>query len=293
MSSSRIVVVGSCNMDLIWHGLSLPALGETVTNGRFTQAVGGKGANQASAAALLGADVAFVGSTGQDEYADAIRADLRARGINIDHLHAVSDAATGTALISVDAQGENTIAVAPGANRCLSEQQLRQSIAELQPEVLIVGFEIGIEMAALALRMGQELKASESQLGECRTICNPSPIDLTDPSWIADCDTIIVNQGEADAYGGAPELRALGATEVLLTKGADGAELYHGGKVRAFSSYTVSAIDSTGAGDSFCAAFAVSADPAFACAAGALATRSVGARAALPTRAEVEALLRA
>ena len=293
MSSSRIVVVGSCNMDLIWHGLHLPALGETVTNGRFTQALGGKGANQASAAALLGAEVAFVGCTGQDEYADAIRADLRASGINIDHLHAVSDAATGTALISVDAHGENTIAVAPGANRCLSGHYLRQALAELRPEVLIVGFEIGIEMATLALRVGQELKASKSQLSETRTICNPSPIDLSDLSWIADCDTVIVNQGEADAYGGAAELLTLGATEVLVTKGAAGAELHHGGKVRAFSSYTVSAIDSTGAGDSFCAAFAVSADPAFACAAGALATRAIGARAALPTRGEVEALLRA
>jgi ribokinase len=293
MSSPRIVVVGSCNTDLIWHGQRLPHPGETVTNGRFTQALGGKGANQASAAALLGADVAFIGCTGQDEYADAIRADLRARGINIDHLHQVSDAATGTALISVDAQGENTIAVAPGANRCLTPDQLHHAVSELQPEVLIVGFEIGVEMAALALQIFKELKAAESQLGGSRTICNPSPIDLTDPSWIADCDTIIVNQGEADAYGGAPELRALGATQVLVTKGAAGAELHHGGKVRAFSSYTVTAIDSTGAGDSFCAAFAVSADPAFACAAGALATRSVGARAALPTRAEVEALLRA
>ncbi|MCX6526011.1 MAG: PfkB family carbohydrate kinase, partial [Actinobacteria bacterium] len=72
MSNPRILVVGSCNMDLIWHGLRLPAAGETVTNGRFTQALGGKGANQASAAALLGAEVAFVGCTGQDEYADAI-----------------------------------------------------------------------------------------------------------------------------------------------------------------------------------------------------------------------------
>jgi len=293
MSSPRIVVVGSCNVDLIWHGLRLPALGETVTNGTFTQALGGKGANQASAAALLGAEVAFVGCTGQDEYADAIRADLRARGINIDHLHAVSDAATGTALISVDAQGENTIAVAPGANRRLSEQKLRQALAELQPEVLIVGFEIGVDTAALALRVGKELKASKSQLSEIRTLCNPSPIDLSDQSWIADCDTVIVNQGEADAYGGATELLTLGATEVLVTKGPAGAELHRSGKVRAFNSYTVSSIDSTGAGDSFCAAFAVSADPAFACAAGALATRAIGARAALPTRGEVEALLRA
>lgn len=292
MSSPRIVVVGSCNIDLIWHGQRLPEPGETVTNGRFTQALGGKGANQASAAALLGAEVAFVGCTGQDEYADAIRDDLRGRGINIDHLHTVSEAATGTALISVDAQGENTIAVAPGANRCLSEQQLREAFAELQPEVLIVGFEIGTEMAALALRIGQELKGSESRLGECRTICNPSPIDLTAPSWIADCDTIIVNQGEAAAYGGAAELLALGATEVLVTKGSAGAELHRSGTVQGFPSYQVSALDSTGAGDSFCAAFAVSADPAFACAAGALATRSVGARAALPTRAEVEALMR-
>jgi ribokinase len=292
MSSSLIVVVGSCNMDLIWHGLQLPKSGETVTNGRFTQALGGKGANQASAAALLGAEVAFVGCTGKDEYADAIRADLRARGINIDHLQEVSDAATGTALISVDAQGENTIAVAPGANRRLSELQLREAIAALQPEVLIVGFEIGIEMAARALQIGRELNASDSQLREIKAICNPSPIDLSDLSWIADCDTIIVNQGEADAYGGAAELLTLGATEVLVTKGAAGAELHRSGTVQGFPSYEVSAIDSTGAGDSFCAAFAVSADPAFACAAGALATRSVGARAALPRRAEVEALLR-
>ena len=292
MSPPRIVVVGSCNVDLIWHGLRLPAPGETVTNGSFTQALGGKGANQASAAALLGADVAFVGCTGTDEYADAIRADLSAREINTDYLYEVSDAATGTALINVDSQGENTIAVAPGANRRLTADQVHHALADLQPEVLIVGFEVGIEIAGLALRIGQELKGSGSQLGECKTICNPSPIDLSDQWWIAECDTIIVNQGEADAYGGAAELLALGATEVLVTKGPAGADLHRRDRVQDFASYAVAALDSTGAGDSFCAAFAVSADPAFACAAGALATRSVGARAALPTRAEVEALLR-
>src|SRR5215475_3876666 len=111
---SRVVVVGSANLDLVWHGPRLPAPGETVTDGQFTQVLGGKGANQAAAAAALGAEVRFVGCVGDDAHGALVRADLTARGIDTTRLTTASEP-TGVATILVDDQGENVVAVAPGA----------------------------------------------------------------------------------------------------------------------------------------------------------------------------------
>src|SRR5688572_11723584 len=115
----RVVVVGSANVDLVWRGARLPQPGETVTDGEFVQVLGGKGANQAAAAAALGARVGFVGCVGDDEHGHAIRADLEARGIDCTRL-LTAVVPTGVALITVDESGENTVAVAPGANRALA-----------------------------------------------------------------------------------------------------------------------------------------------------------------------------
>ena len=272
-------------MDLIWQGPRLPAPGETVSGGEFFSALGGKGANQASAAARLGAQVSFVGCVGSDGYGDEIRRDLVANSVDATFMRVVDAAATGTALINIDSNGENTIAVAPGANRHVSREQIEEAVDALRPEILVVGFEIGIAAASHALAIGSERSL--------RTICNPSPIDLTTSSWIRDSATIVVNEAECDAYGGASFLLKSGAGDVVVTLGAKGARRYkEDGSHQEFNAFSVEVLDTTGAGDAFCAALAVSNDPNFAGAAGALATRGIGARASLPTRPEVEALIR-
>jgi ribokinase len=280
----RIIVVGSCNVDLIWQGSRLPARGETVSGGSFVRAFGGKGANQATAAARLGAEVVFVGCVGDDDFGTAARAELEASRVDCRWLRTVDGIATGTALINVDAAGENTIAVAPGANRLLTAAQIEAAIVSTGADVLMAGFEIGAVGASAALRAGR------AQL--LRTICNPSPVDADAMACFAACSTVVVNEVEAAAYGGPAAIGAAGAEDVVVTLGAAGAACYRAGGVTRIDGFAVPAIDTTGAGDAFCAALAIAGDARFACAAGALACRAVGARASQPTYGEVEALLR-
>jgi len=285
MDSPRICVVGSANMDLIWQGPHLPAAGETVSGGEFFSSLGGKGANQASAAARLGAHVSFVGCVGNDVYGEEIKQDFASNGVDATFMRIVDAAATGTALINIDSKGENTIAVAPGANRHVTREHIEEAIEALRPEILVVGFEIGVAAASHALAIGRDRSL--------RTICNPSPIDLTDLSWVLNSTTIVVNETESEAYGGAFSLLERGAGDVVVTLGANGALRYKkDGSNEEFKTFSVEVLDTTGAGDAFCAALAVSDDPIFAGAAGALATRGIGARSSLPTRSEVEALVR-
>jgi len=136
---ARVIVVGSCNVDLIWHGSRLPARGETVSDGSFTRALGGKGANQAAAAARLGAEVVMVGCVGADEFGTAGRAELEACGVDCRWLRTIDGIATGTALINVDAAGDNTIVVAPGANRFLTPAQIEAAVVGADADVLIAG----------------------------------------------------------------------------------------------------------------------------------------------------------
>jgi len=281
----RIVVVGSCNVDLVWQGPRLPARGETVSDGVFTRTLGGKGANQAAAAARLGAVVEFVGCVGDDDFGALARADLEARGVDCRWLRTRERVATGTALINIDAGGDNMITVAPGANRFLSAELVEAAIANTDAEVLITGLEIGVSSAAIALRAGQT-RAIE-------TICNASPVDATFAAHVAGCSTVVVNELEAAAFGGPAAILAMGADQVVVTRGAAGAERHRAGGTERVHGFAVDAIDTTGAGDAFCAALAVGGDLRFACAAGALACCAVGARGAQPTGDQVEALLRA
>ena len=280
----RIVVIGSCNVDLVWRGPRLPARGETVTGGSFERAFGGKGANQAAAAARLGAAVTLVGCIGDDDLGAAARADLEACGVDCHWLQTRAGVATGTALINVDADGENTIAVAPGANRFLDVAEIEAAIAGTDADVLIAGLEIGIDEAAAALRMGRARMM--------RTIFNPSPVAPTAVATFGECSVVVVNEVEADAYGGPSAIRASGADEVVVTLGARGAARYRARGVERVRAFAMTVTDTTGAGDAFCAALAVSDDLDFACAAGALACRAVGARSSQPGRGEVDALLR-
>jgi len=281
---ARVVVVGSANVDLVWNGPRLPRPGETVTDGTFTQALGGKGANQAAAAAALGANVVFIGCVGDDEHGRMCRADLEGRGVDCAHLDIVA-AATGVALITVDSSGENAIAVAPGANRSLRADATAGLIR--RDDVVLCSCEVPLETVAAAVDTAIAAGAE--------VVVNPAPARAIFPGAIH-----TPNQLECEALGGVEALVAA-APAVILTLGREGIELHRAGApVVRRPGFSVHAVDTTGAGDAFNGALAwalaagcdLEEAARLASAAGALATRAVGARTALPTVDELYALAR-
>jgi ribokinase len=290
---TRVVVVGSANVDLVWHGARLPRPGETLTDGSYQRAFGGKGANQASAAARLGAEVAFVGMVGDDDHGRELRADLDQRGVDCTHLGTAA-APTGVALIVVGADGQNMLVVAPGANRALTTDHVERAIAALAHpgDAVLVSLEIGATAASAALAAARGAAAI--------TVCNPAPFDAAIAGAFGHCDVVVPNELEAEAFGGREAMQAAGATTVVTTLGANGARLDAAGDEPAdHPGRIVDVVDTTGAGDAFCAALAVAladGEPltsavSFACAAGALACTALGARAALATRDQVAQLI--
>jgi ribokinase len=276
--AERLVVVGSANVDLIWRGERLPRPGEKVSGGTFARVMGGTGANQACAAARLGADVAFVGCIGDDDLGAAVRADLADHGVDCTWLAtAPRGISTGVALITVDARGDNAIAVASGANRALTPEHVRAAVAATtDADVgLLTSLEIGLPNASAAI---------DAARGP--VLFNPSPVDADAPKWFDRAQTVVVNEGEAVDYG--IDLAALPAN-VVVTLGAHGAR----SPAAACDGFSTDVVDTTGAGDEFSAAYALTGDLAFACAAAALACRAVGPRGSQPTRDVVDALVRA
>jgi len=267
----RLTVVGSINLDLVVQAERLPRAGETVSGATFSRVPGGKGANQAVAAARMGAEIALVGCVGRDALAEDALAGLRMAGVEKRWL--VKDAPTGIALITVDATGETTIVVAPGAN------------AELRPEDVAVG-------EADAVLCQQEIPAETvawaADLAP-RFFLNAAPARDGAP----EAELTIVNRLELEALGERAGL-------VCLTLGAEGALLLEDGQeVARAQPPAVEAVDGTGAGDAFTACLVVSLLEGRsreeglrrACAAGALAASRFGAQTSLPTAEEVDALL--
>jgi ribokinase len=273
--SVSLAVVGSANLDLVARTERLPRPGETVTGASFARIPGGKGANQAVAAARLGAEVRFVGAVGRDDFARQALEALRAEGVRADVVEL--DAPTGIALIVVDDTGENTIVVAPGAN------------AELRPEHVKAG-----EADAVLCQLEIPLDAVAEAARQARFLClNAAPARTVPAELLARVDLLVVNRYE---------LETLGAQEgfVALTLGAEGAVLLEGGaEVARAEPPPVEAVDGTAAGDAFTACLLVSLlegrprDEALrrACAAGALAASRPGAQPSLPTAAEIDAIL--
>jgi ribokinase len=266
----RVVVVGSINLDLVVRVERLPQPGETVGGGTFSRVPGGKGANQAVACARLGADVTMIAAVGADANAADALAGLRAAGVTL--LLEESDDHTGVASIQVDAAGETTIAVAPGANATLGEVELPAHDAVL--------CQLEVPDAAV-------LSAWEAATGTfCLNAAPARPIEI-------DPDLTVVNRHELDLL-----VRRDGL--VALTLGAEGAVLLDDGdEIARAAPPSVEAVDGTAAGDAFTASLLVSLlegraeDEALAraCAAGALAASRFGAQPSLPTAAEVDALL--
>ena len=299
---SHIVVVGSSNTDLVAWVPHLPAPGETVSGGQFMIAGGGKGANQAVAAARLGAAVTFVARIGDDLFGRQTLDALRQEALDLSYLVVDPEAASGVALIVVGASGENSIAVAPGANDLLSPADVRRARAGIESAKMLL---IQLETPLDTVRAAVEL----AHAAGVRVILNPAP--APPPGTLDDIlpqvDVLTPNEGEVVALAGtegdiaaaAHNLVARGVPAVVVTLGSDGAVIVTADDTTHVPAFSVDAVDTTGAGDAFNGGLAVAlsggqplADAVrFANACGALAATRPGAQPSLPTASEVEEFL--
>ena len=273
----RIIVVGSINLDLVARCARLPRPGETLTDASFERVPGGKGANQALAAARLGASVALVGAVGRDPFGDEALALLDEGGVRLDEVRQ-ADAPTGVALIVVAEDGENQIVVAPGANAAVKAPS-----GLAQADAVLCQLEIPLDTVAEAAR-------------DAVYFClNAAPARSLPAALLEGVDLLVVNRYELEAIGRYDGL-------VALTLGADGAVLLEGGEeVARATPPPVDPVDGTAAGDGFTACLLVSLIEGRgrgealrrACAAGALAASRPGAQPSLPSAAEIDEILRA
>jgi ribokinase len=293
----HVLVVGSVNFDFVVRAARLPRPGETVTGGEFTRHHGGKGANQAVAAARMGAHVAFVGAVGQDELGGSAIVELESEGIDTTGIARLPDVPTGVALIVVDADGENQIAVASGANGALDGAAVESALDALEiaeDAVLLANLEIFDE----ALMSG----AGFARRRGWRIVVNPAPARSLPPELLAMGPLLLPNAGEAEQLTGladpAAAARALGdrtGAPVAVTLGSEGALLVEGDELTRLPAPRVDAVDATGAGDTFAGAFAAElaagADTGraarVAVAAASLSVTRAGARGGMPTREQV------
>ncbi|GAB3485567.1 ribokinase [Nocardiopsis coralliicola] len=291
----RITVYGSVNMDLVAYVGERPAAGETVYGTRFAQVPGGKGANQAIAAARAGGDVAFLGAVGDDAFGVELRSALVDSEVDTSALRTAAGP-SGIAHIVVEGGGDNSIIIVPGANAAMGGLEGADRRLLDGSDVLLLQLELPMAGVLAAAREGRERGV--------RTVLTPAPAaDLPD-ELLGAVDLIMPNQHEAAALTGAadPERAAQALLErvpaVLITLGAEGS-LYaerHAAPVRA-AAHPVRAVDTTAAGDTFCGAFAVATaegrgpaeSMAFAAAAAALSVQRPGASTSMPHRTEIDA----
>lgn len=295
--STRIVVVGSFGMDLVSLMERLPLPGETVHGKGFSSGPGGKGSNQAVAAARLGAEVSFVGRIGDDAYGELALAFWQEEGVHTDFVVRDAEQPTGVAPIWVDAAGENAIVVALGANLAVARADIDAAAATIAgADLLVVQLEIPLDTVDHALQV--------AQAHGVRSILNPAPAVSLEPEFIARANWLTPNETElVTLFGENPaDLRSLvahGDQTLIETMGAAGvrwATQTESGQVPTFE---VDVVDTTGAGDAFTGALAVvlaegmALEPAlrFANAAAALSVTRLGTAPAMPRREEVEALL--
>jgi ribokinase len=295
---TRIVVVGSINMDLVTQAPRFVGPGETILGERFLTVPGGKGANQAVAAARLGAEVVLVGALGTDAFGRQLRQGLAAENIDLTHTVQLDDCASGTASITV-AGGENQIIVVPAANARVTPAQVEQAQALIaRADAVLVQMEIPLETVEATLRLGHRLGAP--------VILNPAPAQKLPTAWLQLTRYVTPNQHElAILLGADPDeadndfhaLMQRAPCPVVLTRGAAGAWYREQGEPIHQRGFNVDVVDSTGAGDTFNAALAVFLHEGVAtavrkaCAAAALSVGKLGAQGGMPTSHEVEALL--
>ena len=290
--AGRVLVVGSVNLDTVLHCDHLPGPGETVLAAAMSTGFGGKGANQAVAAARLGARVGLVAAIGDDDAGVAALADLTGEGVDTSGTVVVAGQPTGRATVLVDPAGENAIVVTPGANAALTAATVTGQLARLEPgphDVLLVSGEIPVDGAEAAIRTG------------ITAVYNLAPFrGLHD--WLADLRPIVVvNETEAAQAAGTPHpadaAAHLGALfgALVVTRGAAGALLVSGDRAETVAAQRVEPVDTTGAGDAFCGALATGlaagrplrAAVAAAVRAGTIAVTGPGARGRLASAADL------
>jgi len=299
---ANIIVIGSLNADLVVRAPRFPAPGETISGEDLAIIPGGKGANQAVAAARQGASVAMTGRVGNDSFGPALTQNLQKN--NVDTLHVLSDeSATGTAIIVVDSSGQNSIVLSPGANGKVTPDDV-DAVPFQDAKMLLLQLEIPLETVVHA--------ASLARQNGLRVILNPAPAQSIPDSLLADVDILVPNESELQLLSGKPvkdtdtaksaaqTLLEKGVKTVIVTLGANGALLVTDKQALHIPSFKVDVVDTTAAGDAFIgglAAALLDGKPLeeavrYGNASGALAATRFGAQPSLPTQNEVDQLLR-
>ncbi|MEV6365639.1 ribokinase [Micromonospora musae] len=294
MAQTRVAVVGSANMDLVAMAPALPRTGETMLGTDFVMVPGGKGANQAIAAARAGASCTFLGAIGSDSFGVTLKARIGAAGVDTGHLRVVYGT-SGVALVMVNAEGENAILVTPGANGALTSLTEEELNTVRAADVLVAQLEIPVETVTEA--------AVVARAAGTRVVLNAAPARPLSDELLAAVDVLVVNEREAHALTGrgreAPQALLELTPRAVLTLGAEG--VWYGdrdGTAVQVPPVKVETVDSTAAGDAFTAALAVGWGEGrdlvdavrWAAAAGAACARRLGASVALPYRAEIDEL---
>lgn len=300
MPKAKIIVAGSSNTDMVIKTPHLPAPGETILGGTFFMNAGGKGANQAVAAARLGGSVTLIAKLGDDIFGRQALQLFKDEGIDTGKIITDAKLPSGVALITVDAKGENCIAVASGANAALLAAELDNI------ETAIAGADIVLMQLEIPLETVGFIAAKAKNLGK-KVVVNPAPAAELSDEFLSNISIITPNQTEAEMLTGvavddeisaiqaAVALQGKGIDEVIITLGADGALVYSNNEYRVIKAPKVIAVDTTAAGDVFNGALAVAlgegldifAAAEFACKAAAISVTRLGAQASAPYRNEL------
>lgn len=302
MSSNKIVVVGSSNMDMVVKTDHIPVPGETVLSGSFFMNAGGKGANQAVTVARLGGEVVFISKLGNDLFGKQFSQLFSNEGIDTRHIQFDDNLPSGVALITVDQAGENSIVVASGANAHLMDTDMLGALQEIEAAgIVLLQLEIPISTVSYVINFA----ASRG----VKVILNPAPAQALSPEILSRIDILTPNKTEAGMISGikvtniesakkaARAICGMGVKSVVVTMGALGAIICHEGKTSIAKARQVETVDTTAAGDVFNGALAVAlsegkdleAAVAFACEAAALSVTRLGAQSSIPNRNELVA----
>jgi ribokinase len=307
-----VLIIGSSNMDLNIYSKRLPKPGETVTGGIYRQSLGGKGANQAVAAARAGSEVFFIAKIGQDDFGAQMSSQLSREGIHIEYMLKDPEEHSGVAFIMIDEKGENMISVAPGANATLNIEEVEQHAEIIQNATsLVVQMEIPLETIIKVYEIASE--------GHCIKILNPAPLKPIPNDLLENIDIIVPNEGElfrlhsllgfSNPHGKKPinrfdnitmaskDITNLGVNCIITTLGADGSLVFdaESDKITRIPAFKVNAVDTVGAGDCFNGVLASYLTKGFsmidavkaATAAASIAVTRKGAQESMPYKGEI------